>query len=539
LEAFAGISDRRVRAVTATRYNLADLFEANVDVIGEREAVVVGAHRLTYAQLEERANRLAHHLAEHMGVRPGDHVGMHLYNGIEFVEGILACLKIRAVPINVNYRYVEEELRYLYDNADLVALLVNEEFADRAKAAGAPAMLVVEQEYESALAASSPDRDFAERSPDDRYIIYTGGTTGMPKGVVWRQEDLFFAGLGGGNPQGEPVTRPEQVAENVVLRNQMVMFPSPPLMHGAAQLGILIAFNWGEKVVLVPRYSGETALDLIQQEKVNSINVVGDAMARPLAEALNATPDRWDLSSLLALSSAGAILSEAVKDQLREHLPNLIIVDGFGSTETGHSGMGTAGASPDKGLRFAMSDRIAVVDDDFNPIEPGSGKVGVIAQRRHIPLEYYKDPEKTAATFREVNGERWVIAGDMATVEEDGTVLVFGRGSVSINSGGEKIYPEEVEAALKSHPDVFDAVVVGVPDDKWGERVAAVVQPRQGKSPDVDELNAHCRTRVAAYKVPRLVALVDQMVRSPAGKADYQWARGIAAQHQTQQGAQN
>jgi acyl-CoA synthetase (AMP-forming)/AMP-acid ligase II len=198
--------------------------------------------------------------------------------------------------------------------------------------------------------------------------------------------------------------------------------------------------------------------------------------------------------------------------------------------------MGTAEASPDKGLRFAMSDRIKVVDDDFKPIEPGSGKVGVIVQRRHIPLEYYKDPEKTAATFKEIDGERYVIAGDMATVEADGTVLVFGRGSVSINSGGEKIFPEEVEAALKSHPDVFDAVVVGVPDTKWGERVAAVVQPRPGKTPDIAELDAHCRSRVAAYKVPRLVALVDQMVRSPAGKADYQWARSVAAQS-SQQGA--
>jgi acyl-CoA synthetase (AMP-forming)/AMP-acid ligase II len=521
----------------ASQYNLADLFEANVDVIGDREAVVVGDHRLTYRELDQRSNRLAHHLVEHMGVQAGQHVGMHLVNGVEFVEGILACLKIRAVPINVNYRYVEDELRYIYDNADLVALLVNEEFVDRAKGAGATPMMVVEQEYETALAASRPDRDFPERSVDDRYIIYTGGTTGMPKGVVWRQEDLFFAGLGGGNPQGEPVRAPEQVAENVVQRNQMVMFPSPPLMHGAAQLGILIAFNWGEKVVLIPRYSGEGALDLIEREKVNSMNVVGDAMARPLAEALNHNPTRWDLSSFFALSSAGAILSEAVKAQLREHLPNLMILDGFGSTETGHSGMGAADASPDKGLRFAMSDRIKVVDpDSFEPIEPGSGKVGVIVQRRHIPLEYYKDPEKTAATFKVIDGERYVIAGDMATVEADGTVLVFGRGSVSINSGGEKIFPEEVEAALKSHPDVFDAVVVGVPDTKWGERVAAVVQPREGKAPTLEDLDRHCRTRVAAYKVPRLVALVDQMVRSPAGKADYQWARSVAAQS-SQQGA--
>jgi acyl-CoA synthetase (AMP-forming)/AMP-acid ligase II len=520
----------------ATRYNLVDLFEANVDVIGDREALVVGERRLTYAEVDERANRLAHHLVDNLAVTPGDHVGLHLYNGVEFVEGILACLKIRAVPINVNYRYVEDELRYLYDNADLVALLVNEEFVDRAKAAGAPPMLVVEQDYEDALAAASPLRDFPERSADDHYVIYTGGTTGMPKGVVWRQEDLFFAGLGGGDPQGTPISRPEELAERVVGRTQIGMFPAPPLMHGAAQLGVFIAFNWGERVVLVPRYSGEGALDLIDREKVNSLNLVGDAMARPLAEALAAHPGRWDTSSLFVLSSAGAILSDVVKAQLREHLPNLFIVDGFGSTETGSQGFGTADASPDKGLRFAMSDRVTVLGDDLRPLAPGCGVVGRLAQRTHIPIGYYNDPEKTAATFFEVDGERWVVPGDMATIEADGTVLVLGRGSVSINSGGEKIFPEEVEAALKSHPDVFDAVVVGVPDEKWGERVAAVVQPRPGCAPTLDVLDAHCRTRVAAYKVPRLLTIVDQMVRSPAGKADYQWARSVAAQS-THQGA--
>ena len=409
-----------------------------------------------------------------------------------------------------------------------MALLVNDEFADRAKAAGAPRMMVVEHEYEEALAASSPDRDFAERSGDDHYVIYTGGTTGMPKGVVWRQEDLFFAGLGGGDPNGTPISRPEELAERVVTRNQMVMFHAPPLMHGAAQLGVFIAFHWGEKAVLVQRYSGEAALDLIAAEKVNTISLVGDAMARPLAEAMAANPGRWDVSSLFVLSSAGAILSDAVKAQLREFLPNLMIVDGFGSTETGHQGMGTADSSADTGLRFTMNERNGVLDDDLKPVVPGSGVVGRLAQRKHIPLGYYNDPEKTAATFVEAGGERWVIPGDMATVEADGTILVFGRGSVSINSGGEKIYPEEVEAALKSHPDVFDAVVVGAPDEQWGQRVAAVVQARPGATPTLDDLAAHCRTRVAGYKVPRQLVLVDQMVRSPAGKADYTWARNLA-----------
>lgn len=311
------------------QFNLADIFESVADAVGEREAVVVGDRRLTYTQLDERSNQLARHLQSE-GIAPGDHVGLQLLNGVEFLEGILAALKIRAVPINVNFRYVADELRYLYDNADLVALLVNREFADRvepARPAKLGHVMVVEDDYEDALAAQAPDRLDIDRSADDLYIIYTGGTTGMPKGVMWRQEDLFFAGLGGGNPQGEPVEKAEQVAPNAVERGVMVMFPAPPLMHGAAQLGSLISFNWGQKIVLLPKYNGPDALDLIEKEKVNTVSLVGDAMARPLAEALD---DKRDLSSWFAMSSAGAILSEAVKAQFLEHLPNLMILDKIG-----------------------------------------------------------------------------------------------------------------------------------------------------------------------------------------------------------------
>jgi acyl-CoA synthetase (AMP-forming)/AMP-acid ligase II len=510
------------------QFNLADIFESVADAVGERDAIVVGDRRLTYKDVDERSNRLARHL-QSIGVKQGDHIGLQMLNGVEFLEGILAALKIRAVPINVNFRYVADELRYLYDNADLVALLVNREFADRVEPARPDKLkhvMVVEDEYEDALVAQSPDRLDIERSADDLYIIYTGGTTGMPKGVMWRQEDLFFAGLGGGNPQGEPVEKADEVAPNAVARGVMTMFPAPPLMHGAAQLGCLISFNWGQKIVLLPKYNGPDALDLIEKEKVNTVSLVGDAMARPLAEALDGSRD---LSSWFALTSAGAILSEAVKAQFQEQLPNLIIIDSFGATETGFQGSAAAGSSPDAGLRFAMNNETMVVDDDLQPVAAGSGVIGKVARCGHVPLGYYNDPEKTAATFFERDGLRWVVPGDMAEVEADGTIRVYGRGSVSINSGGEKIFPEEVEAALKAHPAVFDAVVVGVPDDKWGQAVAAVIQVRDGhESPALDALDAHCRERIAGYKVPRHLAVVDTMVRSPAGKADYGWAREVA-----------
>jgi acyl-CoA synthetase (AMP-forming)/AMP-acid ligase II len=520
-------------------FNMGDMFESVVDAVPDREAVVCGDTRLTYRQLDERANRLAHYLAA-KGVGPGDHVGCYLYNGNEYLETMLACMKIRAVPININFRYVEEELRYLFSDADLVALVHHREFAPRVAAArdamkAGKAFLAVEdgsgaetdsEDYETALAASSPERGFPPRSADDLYIIYTGGTTGMPKGVMWRQEDLFFAGMGGGFPAGEPAKSPEEVGERAAAGGVVAMMPAAPLMHGAAQLASFIAFWSGYKVVLVPRYRGPEVWKLVEREKVVSLSLVGDAMARPLAEALE--EGEYDTSSLMVMSTAGAIFSEAVKAQLKKHMPNLIVMDSWGSSETGFQGSAAEGSSPDKGLRFALNERNSVLDEDLDEVKPGSGVTGMLAQKGHIPLGYYNDPEKTARTFVEKDGVRWVLPGDMATVEEDGTIRIFGRGSVCINSGGEKIFPEEVEAALKAHPDVFDAVVVGVSDPKWGQRVAAVVQARAGVAPSFEELDRHCRTKVAGYKAPRELHLVDEMRRSPSGKADYPWARKLA-----------
>ncbi len=522
-------------------YNLGDLFESVADAVGDREAIVCGDQRLTYTALDERANRLAHHFLD-AGIGPGDHVGLYLHNGTEYVEAMLACAKIRAVSINVNYRYVEDELRYLFDNADLVAVVHGRSFSSKLAKSRTPDLrhLVMVEDgsdadspdsipFEEALAGSSSERGFPERSGDDLFVIYTGGTTGMPKGVMWRQEDLFFTALGGGNPTGEPIERPEQLAENAVAKPAVVQFPVPPLIHGAAQLGVLIGLFWGDKVVLVPRFDAEVVWETIAREKVNTVTIVGDAMARPLAEALAAAPDANDLSSLVYLGSTGAVLSTSVKEQLRGLLPNSIVTENFGSTETGFQGMEAPGGPPEGGgLRFMMNDRSTVLDDDFKPVAPGSGVVGKLARRDRLPLGYYKDDERTRQTFVEVEGVRWAIQGDMATVEEDGTIVVFGRGTVCINTGGEKVYPEEVERVLKAHPDVYDAVVVGVPDERWGERVTAVVQPRPGATPTLEELDRHTREHVAGYKAPREIHLVDRVLRQPSGKPDYPWAKAVA-----------
>ncbi len=529
-------------------YQLADLYESVADALpADREALVVhgpaGVERLTYLELDRRANRLAHHLAA-AGLVPGDHIGVQLHNGSEYVVTMLACFKVRLVPVNVNYRYVADELRYLFTDARLAGLVVGADLATRAAAVlpdvpslrhvvsvGAQSDLPDAVDYATALAAQPDTRGFGERSQDDLYIIYTGGTTGMPKGVMWRQEDIFFAGMGGANPVGEPVSSPEQVAQQVVEKYPLTMFPVAPLMHGAAQLATWIGFWQGARIVLLTKFSGEAVVRTIAAEKVNTLSIVGDAMARPMVEAMTGAAADADLSSLLALSSAGAILSQTVRTQLTQRLPNLGILDNFGASETGFQGNAAPGSSPDAGLRFQMNARTTVLTDDLEEVQPGSGVVGRVAQRGHVPLGYYGDAEKTAAAFVEIGGVRHVLLGDLARVEADGTVSVLGRASVCINTGGEKVFPEEVEAALKAHPAVYDVVVTGVPDEAYGSRVAAVVQFRDGHVTDLEELARHCRERVAGYKVPRLLVVVDTVQRSPSGKPDYPWAARVAAAH--------
>jgi len=521
-------------------FNHADLFEGIADAIGDRTAVVCGDHRMTYAELDAHANRLAHFLQDR-GVRAGQHVGIHLYNGIEYVAGLLATLKIRAVPVNVNYRYVEAELLYLYRDSDIVALLFDVEFDARVAttaphapalrhliAVGGPSEVEGAVPYEEALAGQPRTRGFPERSGDDLYIIYTGGTTGMPKGVMWRTEDLFFA-FGGGNPYGEPRATPGEVIEAAAASGEMTMMAAAPLMHGAAQMGTFISWCMGGTIAYVRRFDAAEVLRTIERERVLTLNVTGDAMARPLADEI--ATGAYDLSSLFVLSSTGAILSGSVRERLEELLPGKMVIDSFGSTESGYTASAVPGSSPESGLRYRANPHagLAVLNESLEPVKPGSDELGTVARSGHIASGYYRDEAKTARTFvTDRDGVRWLLTGDIAKVEEDGTIAIFGRGAACINTGGEKVFPEEVEAVLKGHPGVFDAVVTGIPDERWGNRVAAVIEPRPGAAPTAEELDAHCRERISGYKVPRTFAFVDKMVRSPAGKADYRWARTTA-----------
>jgi acyl-CoA synthetase (AMP-forming)/AMP-acid ligase II len=523
-------------------FNIADLIETVADAVPDRTAIIAGEVRHSYGDLDARANRVGHVLRD-AGVQPGDHVGIYAMNRAEWVETMLGCLKIQAVPVNVNFRYVEGELSYLFGNADLVALVVERRYLDLAttalKSAGAVrSLLVIEdgtggdlaspaQDYEAALAGAPADRNFPPRSGDDHYLIYTGGTTGMPKGVLWRHEDLFFSALSRPLPNGEFAKVPEDLLVNTE-KDPLVFLTVAPLMHGAAQLGVLIALTTAGTIAL---WTGRTfdpnaIWQLAAREHAVSITIVGDAMGRPLADALAADPAAFDSSSLFAMASAGAILTDAVREILKTHLPNVMMIDSYGATELGHSGTEAGG----RGV-FRMSDDSAVLDDDLVPVEAGSGKVGRIGRRGHIPLGYYGDPEKTASTFL-IDGEgvRWVVPGDLATVRDDGSVELLGRGSTIVNTGGEKVFPEEVENAIASHPLVADVLVVGVPDDRYGERVAALVVLREGETLELDELRAHCRGRIAGYKTPREVHVVAQIQRSPAGKADYPWGKAQAQQ---------
>ncbi|MEU9227751.1 acyl-CoA synthetase [Streptomyces massasporeus] len=533
-------------------YNLADLFESVVDVVPGREALVYADHpgtgaerRLTYAELDAAAGRVGHHLLD-SGIRPGEHLGLHLYNGVEYLQTVLGCLKARIVPVNVNYRYVEEELVYLYRDADLAALVFDAEFTDRVAAArpraeklrhlirvGDPAPGAAEiacVEFAQVEALGAPGRGFPARSADDQFIIYTGGTTGMPKGVMWRQEDLFFAGLGGGAPTGEPVKKPEELAERVAAGGAgITFFPTAPLMHGTSTLTAFIGFNFGQRVVIHRKFVPEEVLRTVEKERVSSISLVGDAMLRPLIDALSGPLRHIDRSSLFSVSSSGAIMSDTVRRQFQELVPNAMLLNNFGSSESGFNGTATEDSGPERGFRVRVNARTQVVDPATR--EPvTAGEVGRVAQCGHVPLGYYNDPAKTAATFFEKDGERWVLLGDMATVDEEGVVTVLGRGSQCINTGGEKVYPEEVEQALKSHPDVYDALVAGVPDAQWGHHVAAVVQLRAGAAPpSLQDIRTYCRDRLAGYKIPRQLVITESIQRSPSGKADYRWAREVAA----------
>jgi len=533
--------------------NLADIFEVVVDAVPDREALVArgmggvppttaaGAakeidRRLTYAALDERANRLAHHLAG-AGIGPGDHVAAYLYNGTEFVETMLAAFKLRAAVVNVNYRYVATELAYVLRDSDAKAIVYDTRFTTTLAevedglpllatrlAVGHGDAVTGSTGYEAALAAASPARPEIARTGDDLYLLYTGGTTGMPKGVMWRHDDVLAAGMG---DLDGAVSREEQAERARAGTDRQL--PACPLMHGAAQWVAFGTFFGGGTVV----FSTDTRLDagrlveLIAAERITVVTIIGDAVGRPLADAAASRPD-LDLSAVRIILNSGAIVSPPVKDDLMARMPGAFIYDTFGSSESGTFAKSTSGTgnTPTQG-RFAPGKGALVLDDDLRPVQPGSGVVGRLARGGAVALGYYNDPDKTAATFPVIDGVRYIVTGDHATVEADGTVQVLGRGSACINTGGEKVYPDEVEAALKSHPEIADAMVVGVPDERFGERVVALVVLRKDEVPD--DLDEHVRRQVAGYKAPRQVFPVEAVERFPSGKPDYAWARALAS----------
>ena len=522
--------------------NIADLAEHTIDAVPDRVALICGDEQMTFAELEEKANRLAHYLIDH-GVAKGDKVGLYCRNRIEIVIAMLGIVKAGAILVNVNYRYVEGELRYLFDNSDMVALVHERQYADRVAnvlpdTPAIKSVLVVEDgsdldyqryggvEFYQAVAQGSPVRDFGERSADDIYLLYTGGTTGFPKGVMWRHEDIYRVLLGGTDfATGEFVADEYDHAAQAVAAPPMVRFAIPPMIHGATQSATWMALFAGHTSVLTPEFDAEQVWRTIEKHKVNLLFFTGDAMGRPLLDALESGD--YELSSLFVLSSTAALFSPSLKERFLELLPNRVITDSIGSSETGFGGTSIVakGVTQTGGPRVMIDKKTTVLDDDGNEVAPGSGVRGILAKRGNIPVGYYKDEKKTAETFRTINGERYAIPGDYAMVDADGTVTMLGRGSVSINTGGEKVYPEEVEAALKGHPAVFDALVVGVPDPRYGQHVAAVVAPRAGTRPTLADLDALVRKEIAGYKVPRSLWLVDEVKRSPAGKPDYTWAR--------------
>lgn len=545
--------------MAGTEFTVPAVVAAVAAAIGDRDLVIQGDRRFSYAQILERSHRLANYLHSRglgchtersalAGHEAGqDLLGIYAYNGNEFVESLLGSFAARVAPFNVNFRYVKQELQYLLADAGASALIYHAAFAPRVAEIlpDLPELKVLIQiaddsgnelldgavDYEEALASASPDAPPVQHSPDDLYVLYTGGTTGMPKGVLWRQADIFMTSFGGRDlVTGQPVGSVDDVVARVTAGPGTKLMVLPPLMHGAAQWSVMTALTTGQSVVFpstVDRLDADEVVRTIEREKVLAVTVVGDAIARPLVGAIE--KGGADLSSLAVVANGGALLTPYVKQRLIEVLPNAIIIDGVGSSETGaqmhHMSMsgsvstGTFNAGPDT----------FVAAEDLGSILPlGHDGLGWLAQRGYVPLGYKGDATKTAATFPVIDDVRYAIPGDRARHREDGHIELLGRDSVTINSGGEKIFAEEVETAVASHPAVADVVVAGRPSERWGQEVVAVVALAEGASADAAELIAHTANSLARYKLPKAVVFRDVIQRSPSGKADYRWARAQA-----------
>jgi len=542
-------------------FDLSTIFGTVAQTIPDKQVLVWRDRRLTYAAADARIDGVAHYLtsrglgchterdqlANHESGQ--DHVGLYLRNGNEYLEAMVAGYRARVAPFNVNFRYVEEELLYLLADARARALVYAAEFAPHVQSIRGrlPNLEVLIQvaddsgnellpdavDYESIVATPPPASGMPTPSGDDLYILYTGGTTGMPKGVLWRQHDIFMSAMGG-RPflaGGEPLKSYDdlvaQVRAQAGLRSMLLI---PPLMHGAAQWGVFNAISTGGWVAMpddVRHLDADAVLRLAERERVLGIPVVGDAMARPLVDQIE--KGGYDLSGLLAITNGGAPLSPTVRDRLLAALPNLMIMDAVGASESGAqmTTVATKGADVATATFTPLDDTTVVAVDFSRVLEPGEGD-GWLARRELVPLGYLGDAEKTARTFPTIDGVRWSIPGDKARLLADGRIELLGRDSVTINSGGEKIFAEEVERAVASHPAVYDVTVAGRPSERWGNEVVAMVQFAEGKSASDDELAEACKSHIAQYKIPKAFIRVDKVMRSPSGKADYRWAKAVA-----------
>ncbi|MGB8791194.1 MAG: acyl-CoA synthetase [Mycobacterium sp.] len=547
-------------SVSATQFTVPTVAEAVAAAIGERELIIQGERRYTYAETVERSNRLAAYLHSRglgchtersalAGHEVGqDLVGLYAYNGNEFVEALLGAFAARVAPFNVNFRYVKTELRYLLADSGATALIYHAAFAPRVAEVlpELPALKVLIQiadesgnalldgavDYESAIQSAPPPAP-VQHSPDDLYVLYTGGTTGMPKGVLWRQHDIFMTSFGGRNLMtGECVSSIDEITARVAANPGNKLLILPPLIHGAAQWSVMMAITTGQTLVfptVVDHLDADDVVRTIEREQVAAVTVVGDAMARPLLAAIE--KGIADVSPLAVIANGGALLTPYVKERLVEALPNVMVVDGVGSSETGAqmSHLSTNGAVS-TGTFNAGPDTFVAAEDLGSLLQPGHDGMGWLAQRGYVPLGYKGDAAKTAATFPVIDGVRYAVPGDRARHREDGRIELLGRDSVTINSGGEKIFVEEVETAIASHPAVADVVVTGRPSERWGQEVVAVVALADAARADAEELIAHAGKSLARYKLPKAVVFRGVIERSPSGKADYRWAREQAVQ---------